>query len=271
MYISEIMKILKSKTSIIVISFLFLLPFIDLFFNWYAVFMDFILHPDAYGGNLSASSILHPSMAAFLSGASIGHVAQMLMIWLFPLYFLIAYGDCLCTEYKNGYSNIIVSKVGKKRYMKVKFIVSFLFSSLLFLCNLTLNYLLSLIVFHNGHSFMGIESFTNMHFWMRLSLVHPYIVYTLYILFFSLITGLYSMFITAISFVFHEKKWVYSIAFFIWIMLILSPYSLTYLMQPFIEYGMSYMIKALLVFLFITLITTVLSYIYYGGKDELHI
>lgn len=270
MYISEILKILNNRRSLIVIFFLLLLPFLDLFFNWYAVFWDYLTHLSAYKNGLSSQSILHPSKAAFLSGSSLGHATQMLMIWLFPLYFLIAYGDFLCTESKVGYSTIIVAQVGKRRYMKIKFVVSFVFSCLISLLSLVINYLLSCIIFRNGSSFMGLESFSsNPHSWLGISITHPYVVYSIYILLYAFITGLYSVFIAAVSFIFRDRKWVYTITFFIWIMLILSPFSLTYLMQPYIEYGIAYMVKALLVFLTITLSTIIVSYYFFGGKDEL--
>lgn len=65
---SELLKVIKSKKSIVFIIIMFLIPFIDLISNMLNVYYVYWTNKDAYGGVLSSSAITHPAMGSFLSG-----------------------------------------------------------------------------------------------------------------------------------------------------------------------------------------------------------
>lgn len=270
MLISEVHRILVNRKSKFFIFLIFIIPCIDLLSNCYTYFYDFLIHPEAYGGEVPKENILHPSKASFLSGTSQGHVAQMLLIWVLPLYLLIIYSDFHIQEKKIGYSNILLTKLSRKQFLSTRFFLSFFLPFIIILISLVINFALSIIVFHGGQSFQGMESFsdTNQSL-LTVSLNNPYLVYIVYILIFSLIAGGCGIICTSLSFLFTKYKYVYSIAFFIWIIQIILPNSLTYLMQPFIEYGFDKIIPASSFFIFIVIVLFLSAWFYKVKFDEI--
>jgi hypothetical protein len=239
------------------IIFLLLIPLIDLLMNW--------------NGNtmISKEYVLHPSMASFLSGHSMGHITQMLYIWMLPLYLLITYCDYYIQEKKVGYNIMLLSRISKRDLIKSKMIISFFVPFLISFISVSLNFVLANIIFKGGVYFSGLERFVargiNI---LHISIQHPIITYIIYILVFSLITGGCGIICTGICLLFPKYKVTYPIVFFIWIIQIAMPYSLTYAMQPFIEYGLDYIIPALLIFLIIVLIVSVSGFIFKVKNDE---
>lgn len=238
--------------------------------NVYVSFFDYWLHPEAYGGKLSKENLLHPAFASFLSGTSQGHVAQMLLIWILPLYLLLIYSDFYILEKKIGYSNIVFSKVSRNILLKTRFLLSFFLPFIIILSSLLLNFVLSLIVFKGGQSFMGLEMYPDHNgILLSLSLKHPNITYTIYLLVFSTLAGCCGLLCSALSLLLPNYKYVYPTSFFIWIIQIMLPNSLTYLMQPFIEYGFEEIIPASILFISIVFIFSLLAWRYKVKFDEL--
>lgn len=268
MLASELYRVVKNKKSVAFICILFAVPFIDLLTNVYASFSDYWLHPEAYSGQLPKDNLLHPTVASFLSGSSQGHIAQMLLIWILPLYLLLIYSDFYILEKKIGYSNITYSKISRKELLKVRFLLSFSLPFAILFASLLLNFVLSLIIFHGGQSFLGLEMYTDSHSLLSISLKHPYITYIIYIVAFSFLAGGYGVMCSALSLLFPSYKYVYPMAFFIWIIQIMSPYSLTYIMQPFIEYGWKEIILAGIIFLIIIAIFIFSAWQYKVKYDE---
>ena len=269
---SEIFKIWKSKKSKIFLGLILLIPFLDLISGFWMEYGDYLLHREAYKNGLSKSSIRVPALGAFLSGYSEGHIAQMLLIWILPIYLMLIYCDSPIQEKKLGYSSILVSKEKRKKIVSTKFLTSFLFAFVSMGVSLSINFLLANILFVGGTDFFGLEVGVKagvFHSFMTFSIQHPVSVYMGYIFMVSLIAGGYSVFCTAVSMICPNHKLAYAIVFFVWIIQIISKYSLTYAMQPFIEYGPSCFIPAILIFLCIVLAGMVGSYVYKVKCDEI--
>lgn len=266
---SELRRIFANRKSKLFIFVIFIIPFIDLLGNCYTYFYDFLMHPEAYGGSINRETLLHPSKASFLSGSSQGHVSQMMLIWVLPVYLLIMYSDFYVQEKKLGYSNIVLSKISRNKFLSIRFFVSFLFPFSILFISLIINFILSIIIFNGGQSFQGMESFSNSHSLLGFSLNNSYLVYIGYILIFSLIAGCCGVICTSLSFLFTKYKYVYSIAFFVWIIQIILPNSLTYLMQPFIEYGFDRILPAGILFSVIVIIFFLSAWFYKVKFDEL--
>lgn len=54
-----------------------------------------------------------------------------------------------------------------------------------------------------------------------------------------------------------------------WFVQIISPYSITYAMQPFIEYGPNYFVPALIINCILVVGVYVVSFVYMEKKDEI--
>lgn len=263
---SELFKVIKSKKSIFFITLMLLIPFIDLISNMLTVYKDYWMHKDAYGGVLSSSMVLHPAMGSFLAGGSQGHIAQMLLIWILPIYLMIIYSDSYIREVQYGYNNIIFSKSNRVTLIKEKFRLSFRIPFFISFISLTINFILAQIIFFGGTDFKGMIIGSGFE---GVCLSHPNIAYLLYIIVYSVISGGCGVLCSGISYLIPYDKIAYPVVFFIWIVQIISPYSLTYAIQPFIEYGPEYFVPALVTFIIIVIGIAAISYRYKVKYDEI--
>lgn len=262
---SEFMRIIKSTKGKVISVIIILLPLIDIMFNWYEDFTGY----DGYE-NLIYEGLSHPSYASFLSGSSQGHIAQILMIWILPIYFLIAYSDSGVTDYKTGYKNFVFLRTSKKIYYKTKLIVSFIFPVIITLISLTINFIICNIIFQTGKSFNGMEVDADSNGMLfKISYHNPIVSYIGYILIFALISGLVSVLAQSIALISKNTFITYPIVFFVWFLQIISKYSITYTIQPFIEYGINYFIIGLAICIVITLIPLIILYFVRIKADEI--
>lgn len=270
MYIkSELYKVVKSTRSIIFIVVIFLIPFIDLIMNICSVYLDYWLNTEVYIDGIAKSSIYHPVVGSFLSGISEGHIAQMLLIWFLPIYSMLIVGDSYIREFGCGYNNIIFTIEDRKNIVKGKIIVSFFVMFIVSLVSMMVNFCISQIVFLNGNNMLGLEGLGVVNGFVRKCLQHPNIAYVMYILMYSIIAGGCGILCSCVSFIIPDNRIAYPVVFFAWILQIISPYSLTYLTQPFIEYGPEYFLPALLIFVVIIAVAWNIAYISKVKKDEI--
>lgn len=267
---SEFLKIFKSKKCMFFTILFVLIPFIDLVQNIEEEYLDYWQHKEAYIGGLTSGMIQIAPEVSFLSGGSHGHLSQMLLIWLLPIHLLLIYCDSYIQEIRSGYSSIIFCKGSRKKIVLAKFSVSFLYPFLVCFGSLVLNYLLAHVAFWGGTGRVGIFEPEIMTAFEELCYLNPNITYMIYIVVFCFIAGCCGVFCCGLCFLFPGKKFVYPIAFFIWIKQINAEYSLTYAMQPFIEYGPEYFIPALLFFLCTVFVVFILAYLKKVKRDEIY-
>lgn len=264
--LERVLKTTKSKVSIVILT---LIPFFDLYISIKVAFYDFWLHPDSYPQGIARNLLPHPAHASLLSGSSLGHFAQMLFIWILPIYLMFIYSDYYIQEKKLGYSDILYTKKSRSQFLKDRFSVSFLLGFAVPFLSLTINYLAAILIFRGGKSFSGLEQFPEaLHGLALISLQHPYITYAVYILVFSLFSGLFAMLCTSISMLFPQYKLAYPIALLIWYGQIILPNSLTYVFQPFIEYGFKQIIPASILFVTICLAVSIFAFRHQVIADE---
>lgn len=265
----EFLDLLKAKKTRLLLFFIIMIPFIDLFMNMWSCYGDYLLHSEAYDG--LPSWLYHPSKAAFLSGSSIGHISQMLLIWLLPFYLLFMYGDSYIKEQQIGYHNIVSIRKNKRAVFVAKNIVGFIVGFFSVFISVLTNYLLCLIFFKQGTSFGGMEIFVDevSNDLLKMSIHFPVVAYLVYILLFSAIAGICGSMCVSLSFCFKSYRVLYSTCFAIWFGQIISPYSITYAIQPFIEYDFSYIIPGVCIYVVIAIIVLITGYIYKVRYEEL--
>lgn len=267
MYVkSELYKVMKSKKCMFFMALMILIPFVDLISNMLHVFLDYWLYSEAYVGGMKSGMILHPAMASFLAGSGDSHLGQMLLIWVLPIYLMLIYSDSYIREVSYGYNNIIFTKGKKKKIIKDRFMVSFLIPFTVCFCSLLLNFLLAQIIFFGGKDFLGMrvdESF------MGLCMSYPNISYIIYMMVFCFLSGGCGVLCTGISYLIPNNKIAYPLVFVMWFVQIISPYSITYAMQPFIEYGPNYFVPALIINCILVVGVYVVSFVYMEKKDEI--
>lgn len=266
---SELYKMLKSKKSIFFIVLMILIPFIDLLSNTLNVYRDYWLNKEEYVHGIVSSMKLNPAMGSFLSGSSHGHISQMLLIWIMPIYLMIIYSDTYISEVKYGYNNIVFTKSDRRKIVRQRFVISFALGFAVSFVGLFLNYIISNIVFYGGTDMHGLEYAEYESGFIALCLGNPNIAYLFYVIVYCLIAGGCGIICTGISFVIPNYKIAYPLVFFIWIVQIIAPFSLTYAMQPFIEYDLNYIIPSVLIYAFIVAAVGVVSYNFKVRCDEI--
>lgn len=266
---SELYKIIKSKRSMFFILLIFVLPCIDLIINIYYQYGDFWMNKEAYGGELLKGEIVAPSIASFLTGSNQGHIMQMLFAWILPMYIMLIYGQFYIEERKCGYNSIIFTKMNRVKIIKTKFLTAFLVPFTISLISLFFNFICAQLFFHGGENFNGLESLADVSKFSMFVFSHPNFAYVGYIIVFAMITGAYGVVCTGISFLFPDYKIAYAVTFIVWIVQIIYHYSLTYAMQPFIEYGPEYFIPSLAIYAFIVVVVIVMASRYKVKYDEL--
>lgn len=81
--------------------------------------------------------------------------------------------------------------------------------------------------------------------------------------------NLHPLLCTSICYLFPSYKSAYPTALFIWMVQIIAPFSITYAIQPFIEYGPDMFFPALLINFTIILCTTITALLYKVKRDEI--
>jgi hypothetical protein len=269
---SELLRIFKSRRSIIFIAIVILLPFLDLIMIFNQVYGDYIMNSSKYAHAPFKSQILHPAFASFLSGNSRGHIAQMLLIWILPLYIMIIYSDSSIQEKMHGYSVILYGKVNRMKFIRNRLIVSFTIPMIICFISMAFNFIVANIIFSSGKDLMGAEYTLDSGILSNFSsfcLYHPSLTYCFYIIGFSIIAGGCGILCTSISMFFNNYKIAYPLVFFIWFAQVISPFSLTYAIQPFIEYGPNYFVPAIAIYTVICSACMIMAIIKKVRYDEI--
>ncbi|MFB1050001.1 DUF2705 family protein [Paraliobacillus sp. JSM ZJ581] len=217
----------------------------------------------------NSEEVFHPAFAFFLSSSSIGHAPQILLMWFLPIYLLLMGADDAIQDYKTGYRNILISKVGRKTYFKEKILTSFIISSLTMFISLFVNFVLVSIIFANGtfsKSLMEMESSGNHLF--SFSIAHPYIAIFLFTIISSFLAGLAGTLGASTSLFFLDMKYAYAAAFFIWFLLVLNKQSLVYLFQPFTEYGFDVLLPIFILVTSVVITITIAVFVYEVKYNE---
>jgi Protein of unknown function (DUF2705) len=211
----------------------------------------------------SSDEIFHPAFAFYLSGSSIGHAPQILLLWFLPIYFLLLGADDAIQDYETGYRNILISKIGKKRYFLEKMITSFSISSIAMFITLFVNLILVSIIFAKGtfsKGLMEMEFEGNALF--NFSVKHPFITIIIFSIVACILAGLAGTLGASTSLFFLDRKYAYASAFFIWFLLVLNRQSLMFVFQPFTEYGFDVIVPILLLAIGVLIIIPIIVFIY---------
>lgn len=255
MFNSHLQRIVRNKINLIAFIILLLIPMFE------------IVQLLIYQSN--SAETFHPAFAFFLSSSSIGHAPQILLMWFLPIYLLLMGADDAIQDYKTGYRNILISKVGRRNYFKEKLATSFIISSFTMFISLLINFLLVSIIFANGtfsKGLMEMELSGNQLF--TFSIAHPFIAIFLFSIISSFLAGLAGILGASTSLFFLDMKYAYAAAFFIWFLLVLNKQSLVYLFQPFTEYGFDVLVPIFILVTGVIIIITLAVFVYEVKYNE---
>lgn len=272
MFKSELYKVFKSKKSMVFLLFIFSIPLLDLIIAYKQNFEEYFKYPEFYPNGPSKNYIMHPSIAAFLSGSTFGHIGQMLLIWILPIYLLIIYSDSYIQEKKLGYNNIIFARSSRKKVLKSRFFISFALPFLISLCSMSLNFIMTNILFYGGKSYMGLDVPAKsgaLGSFFTFSINYSTLTYCFYIIVYSFIAGCVGAYCLGLSYLFSSYKTTYPLAVFVWAILIIMPCSIIGPIQPFTEIPLTKAIIALIILVVVTLTTMFICFMKKVRTDEI--
>jgi Protein of unknown function (DUF2705) len=253
--VSHVHRIMNNKLSRLIFIIILLLPCVD--------FVQLLVMK--YQSHLE----LHPAFSFFLAGSTRGHASQILLLWFLPIYFLLLTSEDAIQDSETGYRNILISKMGRKKYCLEKLATSFSVSFITMFISLFLNFILVYIFFRNDTYMRGlnkIELPNNELF--TLSIAHPYLAVIGFSLVACVMAGLAGVIGSAFSLFFLDRKYTYIAAFFIWFVLILKKNSTMFLFQPFAEYGFDTLIPVLLLAMALFILIPFVIFIYEVKYNE---
>lgn len=259
---SELMKFIYSKKSIGVFLSIIIIVLTE----------NIVIFRQAYI-NLSDKKMFNKfTDVTFLSAYSEGHIFQIILFWFLPIFMLLMYSDKVINEIKTAYVNTAIIKHNKKKYIYNKIKVGFLIGFCTIFIALTMNFILSFILFNGGEytrfSNKNIEELSSMSL-RAWQILNPVITNYIYIVIVSFFSGICMIMTTLLSFVIGDKKIVYILSFFSWFILVTrSKNSLMFIFQPFTEFDLNYQIntfnQSIIYFL---IISAILMYIVRKRRD----
>jgi len=216
--------------------------------------------------NRQIPELFQYNQSTFLAGNSFGHYMQMALLWLLPVYLMLSTSSWFCIDCKNQTHKILILKFGKKKYLKFYLLTVFLSNFFVFFINFLINYLLAFIINNSGKfSPYGIN-FNLDGSDLALQLNHPIISNLIFIVITCLLIGIFSVFISCISFIFSKISYTFFVAMLIWLLLLTGDFSVMLIFQPFAEYSFSYIGK---IFAFVSVGIVTLSVFLYNYRIKL--
>lgn len=176
----------------------------------------------------------------FLAIGSGSKFFQMVVLWFLPLMLMLVFCDEFAEDFTTGYKNVLITKIGKGKYIVKSILKTFLFSFLMFLSMLLLNWLFTDIAMDGATAtvFDDVLPYYRDRTWFVYSFYHPKLINLCYIIATSLIAGVVGGSCAALFIAFHNRKIVYPVGFLPWFIAFNMKKSITMALQPFTEYSL---------------------------------
>lgn len=250
-------RLFKDKRS----SFIFLFFFI-------VVLLDIVMLHRSFGG-------YEPNHSTFLSGNSEGHYAQMLLLWLLPIYLIFGTSSWQLSDFNSGNVLSVISRADRKYYWRIYNQVNFIYGfSLIFISTLT-NYAVVSIAFRKVEivpflveKSVAINDFqTFLHSSIYWELSHPELSNLFHIVIASLIVGCMCVIISTINIFTKSFYYTIFIVISIWYLLISLTPSIMVAFQPFTEYPISLKLMYLVFSVFLLVISLLIQRKWWKEND----
>lgn len=233
------------------------------------VLMFLLLEPSAeivyYLQCLDMGAFLYrPDYVFFLANNSVGvgHIFQSIFIWFLPLYLLFLVVEDLLEEFQTGYSNILIAKLGRKKYLQGHMKKTVIFSVGIIMIGMLLNLLLVHILFAGAQTspYEDIEKEVG---FLKFCFENPFVANIIFTIIIVVCGGMISVVGLMIAFTTRQRKYTYGITMLLWMTPILAKKSLVLAFQPFSEYSLDTIIPILLKVIITYLIIVLVLY----GKE----
>lgn len=173
-----------------------------------------------------SASQFHPVCAAYLSEIHASPIPGASVLFAFlPIIILLLGSDDYIIECRKGLNRIIITRTGRRRYFRSKYIHSFAIPAVIIFISLTANLLASFILFNGSDRMTDCEKYAQ-----------PYAVYILFLILASLTAGLCGIMCRGISLLTNHFGSAYLLSMVIWSAMQFSNFSISYMYKPFSTY-----------------------------------
>lgn len=211
--------------------------------------------------------VYYPDYSFFLmcNTAGTGHMFQTILLWFMPIYCLVLTADDCIEDYNLGLRNVIISKIGKKKYVQSHLAKSFIYTFILVLGALVINLVMVHIIFAGGQfsPFADEGNFASLFYQWEVN--HTLLTNILFLIITAFMCGLIAMVGTINAIMIHNKKIVYGVTMVFWFIPFLQKKSLMYLFQPHSEYVLDTLLP-----IGVTVSCVYIVYILFGYFKEVH-
>ncbi len=207
-----------------------------------AMFVLILIYPLietlVFAKSFTTQGVYRPEECFFLRCNTVGykHLFQVLLLWPLPMYLLTLFSSMYWNENKTGYRNAIISRIGKKKYIKKGLLLSFGGAFVLVMTSMCLNMLVSFLLF-NGGRITRIEMEIINDSFLKWQILHPWMANLLFSFILAFVAGIVAMAGTACTIMSTNLKNVYGVIMAAWFVLLLKKDSIVLLFQPVSEYS----------------------------------
>ncbi len=214
--------------------------------------------------------VYYPEECFFLRSNSImnHHMLQNVFIWPFPLYMISLFSIMHWKERKSGYETAVISRMGKKRYLRENLLLSFGAGFSIIFLSMLLNQIFTFLAF-NGGKLTRIENDKLIYDgFLKWQIAHPILDNILFSLIISFVAGIVAMAATMCALRLKDIKIVFGLILAIWFALFEKKNSIALLFQPMSEYSVGTIVP---LFLEVTVVYFGVIFLVYvmGKRDEI--
>lgn len=208
-----------------------------------AIFVAILFYPLietlVFAKLFTTQGVYKPAECFFLRCNTAGyhHLFQTLFLWPLPMYLLTLFSAMYWSEKKTGYKNAIISRIGKKKYIKKSLSLSFCGAFVLVMASMCLNMLVSHLLF-NGGKLSNIEMELIKDSFLKWQVLHPCMANLLFSLILAFVAGIVAMAGATCTIMTTNLKNVYGVIMAAWFVLLLKKNSIALLFQPASEYSL---------------------------------
>lgn len=222
---------LKSKVSKITALIVLMLPFVDALVIFHSDFWNANVQRDGhFVWPTTGETTARAFDELFLVGRSEGHVAQMILLWLLPIWLFIILARPLVAKRKETFVTSEITRTTRRQYWRNYMCFSFVVGFGIMLIGLIINFIFVWAIWHGGtdERFQNFDFLSGFNLWQW---QHPYVNNFMYMLLASVISGATAQLVINMCFVFKKAVPALSVTFAIWMVLWLSGIGLPSLMQ----------------------------------------
>lgn len=245
-------RILNNKLKLSVLLAFIFIPVIGVFASFKIVLMNHYISETTY--------FLRKGYFSFLAASDNFNGALFeIIVWFLPLFLLLIFCDMFVEDFQTGVKNILVSKVGLKKYYFNSIFFSIKAGFILPFVSLILNLLMVNIIFargiNNNTDISGEPAF------FQFCYSHMTITNIIYILIFAILASILSGAITSIALMTKSRRIAYPISVFIWTVPNFIRRSIVYSLQPFTEYDLMYSLSTVLGLIALCILIIIAGYL----------